>query len=66
MYVCICNAISERSIRDVAARPCSVSQVFRAHGAQPQCGRCVPHMRAVLAECANESVDTPALSEAAD
>jgi bacterioferritin-associated ferredoxin len=66
MYVCICNAISERSVRDVAARPCSVAQVFRAHGAQPQCGRCVPHMRAVLAECANEEAPTSLMAEAAD
>jgi len=50
MYVCICNALTERSvaaaIRDRA--PGTVSGVYAACGAQPQCGKCAPDMADLL------------------
>lgn len=49
MYVCICNAISERTVRETIAAGCrSVSEVYRRQDCRPQCGRCVPEMRKML------------------
>jgi bacterioferritin-associated ferredoxin len=48
MYICVCNAISDRSVRDCAAK--SVSEIFRCHDARPQCGQCVSHMRRLLSD----------------
>jgi len=62
MYICICNAISDRSVRGCAAN--SVADIFRSHGTKPQCGQCVPHMRQLLAELLPTA--TPQPSEAGD
>ena len=41
MYVCVCNAISDRRVRAVIDDgAATVGQVYRACGSQPQCGRC--------------------------
>ena len=41
MYVCICNAVRERSVRDAIARGCqTVRDVYRGCGVQPRCGKC--------------------------
>jgi len=48
MYICVCNAISDRSVRNCPAR--TVSELFRHHGTKPQCGQCVSHLRRMLAE----------------
>lgn len=46
MYVCVCNALSERKVRETAARvgnaQCA-SDIFRALGAEPECGKCAAH-----------------------
>ena len=55
MYICICNALSEASIRDKAeAGARSVRQVYEAHGVRPQCGKCIPLIRAMVAGEARE------------
>ncbi len=46
MYVCICNALKEKTVREVAQRgtgASSASDLFRCLGATPQCGKCVSH-----------------------
>ncbi len=51
MYVCLCNDLKchdVRTARDSGAR--TPSQVFRAHGLQPQCGKCIDCMRVILDE----------------
>lgn len=49
MYICICNALNERSVKSAAANGASdVGKVFKSHGCRPQCGRCLTHMRSVL------------------
>ena len=49
MYICLCNAVTDRAIRTVAGTPgCSVSDVYRALGCTPQCGKCVPVVRDML------------------
>lgn len=49
MYVCLCNAITDRDVRAHAAcEGCTVSAVYRALGTRPQCGKCVPFVREML------------------
>jgi bacterioferritin-associated ferredoxin len=55
MYVCICNAVSDRDvarvIRDDGAQ--SVAQVYRALDVKPCCGRCGTHIKGMIeSECA--------------
>jgi bacterioferritin-associated ferredoxin len=42
VYICICNALTERQVDDAvrqgASRP---AQVYRHHACRPQCGKCV-------------------------
>jgi bacterioferritin-associated ferredoxin len=49
MFVCICNAVTDRQIR-TQAECCrgSVAQVYRALGAKVQCGRCVPAAKSII------------------
>jgi len=43
MYLCICNAITDRDVERVVTQGCSsVGEVFRCLGERPNCGRCVP------------------------
>jgi bacterioferritin-associated ferredoxin len=56
MYVCLCNAITDRDFRAQAqCEGCTVSAVYRALGATPQCGKCVPFVRQLL----RRAVDIP-------
>lgn len=49
MYVCLCNAITDRDFRAHAeCDGCTVSAVYRSLGAKPQCGKCVPLVREML------------------
>jgi bacterioferritin-associated ferredoxin len=58
MYVCLCNAITDRDIRAQAACECStVAMIYRSLGAKPKCGKCVPLVRQMLRQVA---VDFPA------
>jgi bacterioferritin-associated ferredoxin len=60
VYVCICNALSEASIRDTAeAGARSVRAVYDALGVRPQCGKCIPVIRAMVREdaCAAAGAD---------
>ena len=49
MYVCLCNAITDREFRAHAAdKDCTVSTVYRSLGTKPRCGKCVPYVRQLL------------------
>ena len=51
MVVCVCNAIRERDLREVAREGAvSACQAYRAMGLQPKCGQCVPFARAIINE----------------
>ena len=51
MYVCICEAVSSVTVRQVIADGArTVRQVAEACGASPDCGRCTTHVRALLDE----------------
>jgi len=52
MYVCICNALTEKDVRaavDGGAR--SAAEVFGRFGARAQCGYCVADMQGILRPC---------------
>jgi bacterioferritin-associated ferredoxin len=41
MYICICNAITERQVRECASQgACSVEQLALSLGVGAGCGRC--------------------------
>jgi bacterioferritin-associated ferredoxin len=49
MYVCNCNALTEKQIREaIAKRPRDAAAVYRYYDCQPQCGRCVCEVREML------------------
>ena len=51
MYICLCNGITDRDVRRVAAAGSpTVAQLYRALGCAPQCGKCVPVVRQMLDE----------------
>jgi bacterioferritin-associated ferredoxin len=53
MYVCVCNAITDRDIRAQAACECStVAMIYRSLGTKPKCGKCVPLVRQMLRQVA--------------
>lgn len=53
MYVCLCNALTDRHVHEAAhagaSRP---SEVYRACGCAVQCGSCSPAMRRILDQAA--------------
>lgn len=56
MYVCICNAISERHVRTaIASGATTAGKVYRACGSQPQCGRCKQSICDMLGEAKSGS-----------
>lgn len=53
MFVCVCNAINDRSVREVLSRTPQIATpagVHRAVGCKPQCGRCLESMAEMIAE----------------
>lgn len=53
MYVCLCNAVTDREIRQCAELGVSSLEELRdSLGVASCCGRCEPTARAVLRECA--------------
>jgi bacterioferritin-associated ferredoxin len=50
VYICLCNALTDRVLRQHTAEggASSVSMVYRACGCRPQCGKCVPFVRQML------------------
>jgi bacterioferritin-associated ferredoxin len=61
MYICLCNALTDRDLRlHTAAGGGSVAMVYQACGCRPQCGKCVPFVRQML----REGGDTATLRQA--
>jgi bacterioferritin-associated ferredoxin len=49
MYVCLCNAITDRDLRShIGGEQSSVAMVYRALGCELQCCKCVPFARQML------------------
>jgi len=57
MYICLCNAISDRDLHPHIAGGCgSVSMVYRALGTEPKCGKCVPFVRQALRQATESAI----------
>jgi bacterioferritin-associated ferredoxin len=55
MIVCSCNVLSDTQIlatlgNEEAGRPRSPAQAYNCLGCAPRCGRCLPTVRALLAD----------------
>ncbi len=51
MYVCICNGVTERDIRDAAAAGCrSLTELTMRTGYGATCGSCIPTAAALVGE----------------
>jgi bacterioferritin-associated ferredoxin len=49
MYICVCNAITDRDVRAQAKIKCeTVAAIYGSLGAKPKCGKCVPLVRQLL------------------
>ncbi|MGD9539173.1 MAG: bacterioferritin-associated ferredoxin [Alphaproteobacteria bacterium] len=52
MYLCLCNAISEREAEQaVASGARKLAQVYAAFGVRPQCGQCKHALKDLLGRC---------------
>lgn len=48
MFVCLCNALTDRELC-AAAETCErVADVYQCCGCKPDCGKCVPYVRDLL------------------
>ena len=68
MYVCICNGVTDRQIRDAVANGCrSVAELTMRTGAGAGCGSCLELAAQILEEAnsANALPVLPILSQAA-
>jgi len=45
MYVCICNSLSDRALKEAltASQGCAAG-AYRALGCQPRCGKCIAYV----------------------
>ena len=66
MYLCICNAISDRRVRDAVAAGARDWVAVHAHaGCQPNCGKCAADISDEIIKPAAD-LRTPPAPEAAD
>lgn len=65
MYVCVCNGLTTRQVRAAAATCSSTGGVYRALGVAPQCGKCIPSIRATVAAVHQERAEELAPEPAA-
>lgn len=62
MYVCVCNAITERTIRELVTQGYhSLDEIQALTGCSGTCGRCSEHAEAVI-EASLARPSRPALS----
>lgn len=55
MYVCICQGVTDRQIREAAEEGASTMRHLRKElGVAACCGRCAPHAKALLDEVRND------------
>lgn len=53
MYVCVCNALNEKTVREAAQkmqRDTSILKIYESLDAKPQCGKCLCHARDICNE----------------
>jgi bacterioferritin-associated ferredoxin len=65
MYVCICNAVTDRTIREAAASGHSFADLRRRTGCSDCCGSCEDMAREIFEEArAARTLDLPLLAAA--
>jgi bacterioferritin-associated ferredoxin len=51
MYVCVCNAVTDRQIRSQSeSTRGTVAEIYRALGIKVKCGKCVRTAKCIIAE----------------
>ena len=65
MYVCVCNGLTTRQVCAAAARCSSIGGVYRFLGVTPQCGKCIPTIRATVIAAQRQSAEELASEVAA-
>lgn len=67
MYVCVCNGVTDRQVREAADAGCSsLAELTMRTGLGSTCGSCLPMADAMLAELrATRELPLPVLSRAA-
>lgn len=66
MYVCICNGVTQRDIREAADAGCrSVAELTMRTGAGANCGSCIDMAAEVLEQARAVELPLPVLSQAA-
>lgn len=57
MVVCVCNAIRERDLRDVArdGQLQCAKAAYAQLGRKPKCGQCLPFARNIISETAESA-----------
>ncbi len=51
MYICICNAIKESDLRDIARRePGAAEELYRKLGREPKCRQCLDEAERIVLE----------------
>lgn len=59
MYVCICNAVTEKDIQtETQKNNSSVSKVCKKLGCATQCGKCASHVREVHSSAISSQSET--------
>ncbi len=54
MYVCICNAIRESTLREAATRCAGDAEaIYLSLGCTPQCGQCLPEANEIVESVRN-------------
>ena len=66
MYVCLCNGVTDREIREVAAAGCrTLPELTMRTGCGATCGSCLDMAQQILDEAnAARALDVPVLSPA--
>ena len=64
MYICICNAVTERDIRNCAELGCSLDDLRERLGVCTGCGKCKHAAKQILHEVRAASGDSPAMRPA--
>ena len=61
MYICICNAITEREVRECVRRGCcSMDELSVELGVGTCCGRCRPAASDILSEAQSQPIPAAA------
>ena len=62
MYVCICNAVTDKQIRRAAASGVTNLYELREHlGVASNCGSCVDQAQSILSEANQSSIAQPSM-----